>query len=256
MVVKVDPRAENLDKLFLIYADIETESLRKLKILQIAAVTQDGDTFCNFINPGEPLPHSGTNIHGLYFEDKTLYRDSRVLPSTSKVDALNKFNKWLKAFKKPIILVFHNGIVFDGPVIAKFYKKHGITLTENVKYLADPLYCCRDLFKHTKNHKLRTLAPYCCLEQTSVHDASDDSFALKKICAYLMDQEKTPLAFLIGIYFKTFEYFTAKIDFIEIDQLKPDTCGSGGSLEIDFRQDSDPQVEVAQEAFQMQTLNE
>ena len=48
MVVKVDPRAENLDKLFLIYADIETESLRKLKILQIAAVTQDGDTFCNF----------------------------------------------------------------------------------------------------------------------------------------------------------------------------------------------------------------
>ena len=43
MVVKVDPRAENLDKLFLIYADIETESLRKLKILQIAAVTQDGD---------------------------------------------------------------------------------------------------------------------------------------------------------------------------------------------------------------------
>ena len=55
MVVKVDRRAENLDKLFLIYADIETESLRKLKILQIAAVTQDGDTFCSFINPGDPL---------------------------------------------------------------------------------------------------------------------------------------------------------------------------------------------------------
>jgi len=48
MVVKVDPRAENLDKLFLIYADVETESLKKLKILQIAAVTQDGDTFCSF----------------------------------------------------------------------------------------------------------------------------------------------------------------------------------------------------------------
>jgi len=92
MVVKVDPRAENLDKLFLIYADIETESLRKLKILQIAAVTQDGDTFCSFINPGEPLPLRGTNIHGLYFEvkDKQLYRDGRALPSTTEVDALNK----------------------------------------------------------------------------------------------------------------------------------------------------------------------
>jgi len=125
MVVKVDRRAENLDKLFLIYADIETESLRKLKILQIGAVTQDWDTFCSFINPGEPLPLSGTDIHGLYFEvkDKKLYRDGRVLPSTTEVDALNKFNKWLKAFNKPIILVFHNGILFDGPVLAKFYKK-------------------------------------------------------------------------------------------------------------------------------------
>jgi hypothetical protein len=114
MVVKVDPSAENLDKLFLIYADIETESLRKLKILQIAAVTQDGDTFCSFISPGEPLPLGGTNIHGLYFEvkDKKLCCESRVLPSTSEVDALNKLNKWLKAFNKPIILVFHNGILF------------------------------------------------------------------------------------------------------------------------------------------------
>ena len=84
------------------------------------------------------MPHSRTNIHGLYFEDEKLYQDSRVLPSTSEVNALNKFNKWLKAFNKPVILVFHNGISFDGPVLAKFYKKHGIILTENVKYLADP----------------------------------------------------------------------------------------------------------------------
>jgi DNA polymerase III epsilon subunit-like protein len=106
--------------------------------------------------------------------------------------------------------VFHNGILFDGPVLTKFYKKHGITLTENIKYLADPLYCCRDLFKNTKDNKIITLAAYCAVEQTPVHDTIDDSFALKKICVYLIDQEKTPLAFLIGKYFKTFEYFTAK----------------------------------------------
>jgi len=229
MVVKVDPRAENLDKLFLIYADIETESLRKLKILQIAVVTQDGDTFCSFINPGEPLPLRGTNIHGLYFEvkDKQLYRDGRALPSTTEVDALNKFNKWLKAFNKPIILVFYNGISFDGPVLAKFYKKHGLSITDNVKYLADPLSCCRDLFKDTRNHKLRTLAAYCSVDQTAVHDALDDSLALKKICEYLVDREKTSLAFLIGSYFKTFEYFTAKLDLMDIDQLEPEMCGSG-----------------------------
>jgi DNA polymerase III epsilon subunit-like protein len=226
---KSRPEAENLDKLFLIYADIETESLRKLKILQIAAVTQDGDTFCSFINPGEPLPVSGTNIHGLYFEvkDKQLYWDGRVLPSTTEVDALNKFNKWLKAFNKSIILVFHNGILFDGPVLAKFYKKHGLAITDNVKYLVDPLSCCRDLFKDTKNHKLRTLAAYLSVEQTPVRDAFDDSLALKKICEYLVDREKTLLDFLIGGYFKTFEYFAVKLNLIDKDQLKPEMCGSG-----------------------------
>ena len=32
-------------------------------------------------------------------------------------------------------------------------------------------------------------------------------------------------------------------------------CGLGDSLEIDFCQDSDSQVEAAQETFQTQTLN-
>ena len=100
-------------------------------------------------------------------------------------------------------------------------------MTDNVKYLADPLSCCRDLFKDTKNHKLRTLAAYWSVEQTPVHDAFDDSLALKKICEYLVDREKTLLDFLIGGYFKTFEYFTAKLNLIDIDQLKPEMCGSG-----------------------------
>jgi len=107
-------------------------------------------------------------------------------------------------------MCFTTEFCFDRPVLTKFYKKHGITLTENIKYLADPLYCCCDLFKNTKYNKIITLAAYSAVEQTPVHDAIDDSFALKKICVYLIDQEKTPLAFLIGKYFKTFEYFTAK----------------------------------------------
>jgi hypothetical protein len=65
------------------------------------------------------------------------------------------------------------------------------------------------------------------VDQTAVHDALDDSLALKKICEYLVDREKTSLAFLIGSYFKTFEYFTAKLDLMDIDQLEPEMCGSG-----------------------------
>ncbi len=87
--------------------------------------------------------------------------------------------------------MFHNDILFDGPVLAKFYKKHGLTITDNVKYLADPLSCCRDLFKDTKNPKLRTSAAYCSVDQTTVHDALDDSLALKKICEYLSQKNSS-----------------------------------------------------------------
>ncbi len=75
MISKVDFRAENRDKLLLSYANIETESLRKFKILKIAVVTHNGNTFCCFLNPGEQLPHRGTNIHGLYFANKNIYQD-------------------------------------------------------------------------------------------------------------------------------------------------------------------------------------
>ncbi len=170
----------------------------------MAAVTLDGDTYCCFVTPGEHLPQRGTNIHCLYLEDNKLYRNGRVLPSIGEEDALNKFNNWLKTFKKQIIMVFYNGFSYDGPLLARFYKKHEITLTDNVKYFADTLFCSRDLFKDTVNHKLRTLAAYFAVEQTVVYDALDDSLALKRICEYLTARAKTHLAFLIGEYLKTF----------------------------------------------------
>jgi len=142
------------------------------------------------------------------------------LPSISEVKAVNKFSAWLKNFKEQIILVFHNGFLFDGPLLAKFYKKHDLTLTNNVKHFEDTLYCCSDLFKDTISHKLRTLAAYCAEEQITVHDALDDSFALKMICDYLIAREKTPLAFLIGKYFSKIEGFTANINLAYMNQLE------------------------------------
>ena len=76
-----------------------------------------------------------------------------------------------------------------------FYKKHDLTLTDNVKYFADTLYCCSDLFKDTIGHKLKTLAANCAVEQITVHDALDDSFALKMICDYLTAQKRLPYLF-------------------------------------------------------------
>ena len=133
---------------------------------------------------------------------------------------MNKFSAWLKYFKERIILVFHNGFLFDRPLLAKFYKKHDLTLTNNVKHFEDTLNCCSDLFKDTIGHKLSTLAAYCAEEQITVHDAQDDSFALKMIWDYLKSREKTPLALLIGKYFRKFDEFTANINLAYMNQLE------------------------------------
>jgi hypothetical protein len=53
-----------------------------------------------------------------------------------------------------------------------------------------------------------------------VHDAQDDSFALKMIWDYLTAREKTPLALLIGKYFRKFDEFTANINLAYMNQLE------------------------------------
>jgi DNA polymerase III alpha subunit (gram-positive type) len=172
------------EKHLIVYSDIETDSLFGNILLQIAAVTEDGETFNIHINPHENLPVQCSNITGLYYFKKNLYKNGRLVPSVSIRKGLRSFRDWILAFKQPVVLVFHNGFSFDIKVLLRTYMKLNVKFPENVSFISDTLPAFRKFTKNSnlKDHKLLTLADFTKVKLENAHDALADSQALKNIC--------------------------------------------------------------------------
>lgn len=169
---------------FYIFSDIETDALRGDRLLQLAAVASDGQTFNKFINPKRPLLESCTTFTGLHYCKGKLYQNGVIKPTVSVSEALTLFTIWLDKFNKPVTLVFHNGFTFDCKILARHYSRLGITPPGELVKIVDTLPGFR---KHIKNpgplnHKLVTLTKFFELPEGRAHDALYDSQVLKTIC--------------------------------------------------------------------------
>ena len=109
----------------IIFGDIETDRVQAWKLLQIAAVSSSGDTFCIYINPQTTLPLECTSFSGFYYYKEHLYRNGIRLPSVNIKRGLVLFKNWLESFCKPITLVFHNGLSKEGlsPLIMRVHNR-------------------------------------------------------------------------------------------------------------------------------------
>lgn len=195
-----------------VFADIETESLQTKKLLQIAAITNQGEKFCIYINPQQELPLSCTNFCGFYMYKGRLHRNGVLLPSVNVQTALKNFSDWLSKQKRPLALVFHNGFSFDCNVLARFFLKFDIAVPCNLVKVIDTLPCFRKHIKATtiKDHKLSTLAQYFNTEHVLAHDALDDSIVLKNICETISKLNKISLQEFFENHERSFNYFLDK----------------------------------------------
>ena len=198
---------ENLDHVF-IYSDIETDSLRVDKLLQIAAIADD-KIFNIHINPKAELPLACTNITGLYYHKNNLYKNGCLLPSVSIRKGLRDFRNWILTFKKPVHLVFHNAFSFDIRILLKQFSKFKIKFPENVEYIHDTLPSFRKKIKEgeIKDHRLATLALFTNVNLVNAHCALEDSKALKQICENFVKKNNLNLCEFLNQYQKPIEYF-------------------------------------------------
>lgn len=206
-----------------IFADIETDSVQANILLQIAAVTQNGETFNVFVNPRCPLALSCTNFLGFYYFNGSLYRNGRKLYSENLTQALNKFMKWISGFKHPVILAFHNGFSFDCTVLARFLVRCNIPIPENLITVGDTLPYIRSNFKAplVENHKLATLAKHFEIEQEHAHDALSDSLTLKLICEKVIGQTGIDYQTLFSGSYRPFsDYLNKHLNGTPIPSLK------------------------------------
>jgi|APCry1669193128_1035447.scaffolds.fasta_scaffold34074_1 DNA polymerase III alpha subunit (gram-positive type) len=199
-------------KPFIIYADLETESLKANKLLQIAAITEDNNKFSVYINPQEKLTDQCFQITGLYFHDGQLYRNGRLLFSVPIGRALCQFRNWLQSFNKPIHLVFHNAFSFDMKILVKHYLKQNILFPLCVTGVHDTLPIFRKYIKATdiSGFKLGLLADHFKVPLLDAHNAEDDALCLKNICEAFLKDKDLSLEDFLNSYLKSPLYFIKK----------------------------------------------
>lgn len=180
-----------IEKLLHVYADIETDSFKGNKLLQIAAITEEGQTFNIYINPMEPLLLSTINLLQIHFYKGHLYKNGRKLQSFTIREALLRFVNWIEEQQRPVILVFHNGFNFDCSILIKHLIKFNIKIPLNLLKFGDTLPFFRQAIKPPaiQSHTLAQLANYFKIKQENAHCALSDTCTLKQICeAYVKDK--------------------------------------------------------------------
>lgn len=172
------------EKLLHIYADIETDSFRANKLLQIAAITENGEKFNIFINPMEPLLLSTVNFLGINYYKGQLYRNGLKLQSFTIKEALTRFMDWIEQKQQPVMLVFHNGFNFDCNILIRHLIEFKIKIPTNLLKFGDTLPFFRNAIKPPaiSNHTLATLASHFKIKQERAHCALSDTDTLKQIC--------------------------------------------------------------------------
>ena len=196
-----------------IYADLETEALQAVKLLQIAAITESGEQFSIYINPFGNLPANCKKITGLYFHQNNLCKDGILLPSVPIKEGLTKFKEWLASLGKPVCLVCHNGFAFDIRVLLRHYKQQDIEFPQNLISVSDTLPAFRKYMKNSiADCKLGTLAKHINIPLVEAHNAIDDAICLKEICEKYTTSEGLPLAKFLSAYQKPISFFQKQLE--------------------------------------------
>jgi DNA polymerase III epsilon subunit-like protein len=196
-----------------VYGDLETESFKAFRLLQIAAITENEEKFSIYINPQGPLPENCLQISGLYYHKNQLYRKGCALPSVSINQALRAFSKWLVSLNRPIHLVFHNAFAFDIQVLLRHFQNTNIPFPECVLNIHDSLPAFR---KHIKvadvpGFKLGALAEHFNIPLSDAHNAIDDAGCLKGVCEAFVKTKGLQLSDFLNSYVKPTSYFQNKL---------------------------------------------
>ncbi len=160
-----------------IFYDTETTGTKpdKDKIIELAAFDPiNNREFCEFINPGCPIPEEAQKIHNI--------SDEMVKNALSFSDIGKKF---LAFCEGNIILIAHNNDAFDKPFLENEYKNAGLSFP-NFRFL-DSLKWARKYRSDLPRHSLQFLREVYGIEENKAHRALDDVIILYKIFTAMVD---------------------------------------------------------------------
>jgi len=196
-----------------VFVDVETESLKAQVLLQVAAVTREGEIFSEYIKPSQNIPLSCTKITGLYNKNKDLFKNGNKLPAYSIRKVLRNFFDWISKLEGNIHLVCYNGFTFDVKVLLTHCKRQKLTFPGNIVFVHDPLPTFRKFMKTEKitDFKLTSLAAHFEIPFLNAHDALSDCECLKQVCEKYAKENKIEFTQFLDTYRKPIGYFIARL---------------------------------------------
>jgi DNA polymerase III alpha subunit (gram-positive type) len=196
-----------------VFVDVETEGLKAQVLLQIAAVTEEGKVFAEYIKPSQNIPLSCTQITGLYSKNKELFKNGNKLNAHPIRKVLRKFFDWISELNVNVHLVCYNGFTFDVKVLLTHYKRQKLNFPGNITFVHDPLPTFRKFMKadQIKDFKLTSLAHHFNIPFFDAHDALSDCKCLKQLCENYAEENKIEFAQFLDTYKKPIGYFIARL---------------------------------------------
>jgi DNA polymerase III subunit epsilon len=160
-----------------IYYDTETTGIRndKDRIIELAAFDPiENRTFCQFINPGCPIPPEATAIHKI--------TDEMVAQAPSFKEVAESFI----AFCPPeTVLIAHNNDAFDKLFLEQEFKRASLEFPQF--RFVDTLKWARKYRSDLPRHTLQSLREVYGFSANQAHRALDDVIVLHQVFSAMID---------------------------------------------------------------------
>ncbi|WP_373702789.1 PolC-type DNA polymerase III [Weissella soli] len=171
-----------LDSAQYVVFDVETTGLSPAydKVIQLSAVKMERgmviDEFDEYLDPGEPLSHKIIEI--------THITDDMLVGSRSEADVFADFRAWTG----DAIMVGHNVIDFDVPMVNNAYIRNGMPPIQNV--VIDTLNLAHFLYPEMRRFTLGTLAKRLGVPLEQAHNAIYDAAATGQVNFKMLNDAK------------------------------------------------------------------
>lgn len=161
-----------------IFFDLETTGTfpQKDRIVEIAALDPvNNRTFQQLINPGIPIPDDAMRIHGITNE---MVREAPAFDVVAR--------DFLAFTAGEVMLVAHNGELFDLPFLQAEFKRHSVAFSSDWIFV-DSLKWARKYRKDLPRHALQFLRQQFGIPANNAHRALDDVIVLHEVFKLLTD---------------------------------------------------------------------
>lgn len=159
-----------------IYYDTETTGVKadRDRIVELAAYDPvQNRTFCEFINPGIPIPKECTDIHGISDE---MVKDAKGFKEIGQA--------FFDFCQGDVVLIAHNNDAFDKHFLVHESRRSSLIMP-NFPFL-DTLKWARKYRPDLPRHSLQYLREIYGIEENRAHRALDDVIVLHKIFSLMI----------------------------------------------------------------------